>query len=951
MHAATFPLRAAVLTLACSAAVHAQGPAPDSPRDAAVHCGTLLVGDGTTVLHDAWLVVKNGKIASVGTTPPPAGLPVIDAHDKVVMPGIVAVDGDLAGSADSEYQVAPEAMAVDAFDFDRKWLPALQGGITTTYLSPGRQRLVSGQGAVVKLAGTDLVERVLNDAACLRVNFGDGATAAPRVFEPTPHPTTDDPLVQARIQVPTARIAVLAELRALFADATDKDHAPGGQGRPENRYDERPLAAVVAGKLPLRASAQRSQDVRRALQLQQEMGVRMVLEDPFEIAPLAAQAAAQKVGATFRMPVRFGQSNPGGEDRQQKVLEPKLDAPAAAAAAGVLVGISPGPGNSPRDHLLAVALAVRNGLPMAKALRSVGADAAALLGVEARVGTLQAGKDADFIVLSGDPLAVGTMVEATWIDGREVWTRKTTSKALAVRCERILDATGRVFRNGVILVQDGRIKAVGEDLAIPYGAQVVDLPHGVMTPGFVDAFSHLGLAGEGAPVPPGQPNQRLHEAIAFDDPMFAPALAEGLTTLFVSGKDGGAVNGRVAAVKTGAADQGSMVVRPIVGLRLQHDAIGPDAIRAVREQLDRGKQYVEAWRKYEKELAEWQAGKKPVAAPPPPPPPTPDAKPVEDPVSGIWDIDIDVQGRIHIKVGLDLRLEGTKVTGTVKMSLMGRDTDPRPITNGSFENGKLVIEFGGQRGATKIEGTVSGDTIKGKFGMGQTGEQDFTGTRTSKTPGSGSAGSSSPKRSADKPAEDGKPKPPNTDENLEPVRAALEKRAALVVRVNRGQAIGDVIDLLEKEQVPYVLQGCEDLVDDAAIAHGKKPAILLGPDVVGEDENGLRNTAAVFGDRDQPILFGSGDCAGARFLPLHAAYAVRYGLSPADALAALTLWPAKAFQVADRIGSLEKGKDADFVVFSGDPFEPASRVLLVVCNGRIVVDHRDTDRDPKREGK
>ena len=104
---------------------------------------------------------------------------------------------------------------------------------------------------------------------------------------------------------------------------------------------------------------------------------------------------------------------------------------------------------------------------------------------------------------------------------------------------------------------------------------------------------------------------------------------------------------------------------------------------------------------------------------------------------------------------------------------------------------------------------------------------------------------------------------------------------------------------------------------------------------------------AVFADRGQPIAFASGECAGTRHLPMHAAYAVRYGLSPADALAALTLWPAKTFHLDDRIGSLEKGKDADFVVFSGNPFEPQSRVLLVVCNGVIAVDNRSgTDTPP-----
>ncbi len=950
MRVIAWPLLPAAAACTLLASAIAQGPAKNTPdevpqRNFAVHCGTLLTGDGTTTLHDAWLVVKDGKVHSVGTEAPPADLPVVDARTKVVMPGIVAVDTDLATAGDSDYQITPDALAIDSFDFDRKWLAALQGGVTTAYLSPGRQRLVSGQGAVVKLAGLDLVERVLNENACLRINFGDGAINAPRVFEPVPHPTSDEPLEASRIQTPTSRIAVLAELRAVFAAATDAVKAPGGRGPAEQRYDERPLADVIGGKLPLRAGAFRSQDVRRALQLQQELSVRMVLEDPQEIEPVAALAASQRVAATFRVPVRFGQQNPGGEDRSQKQPEPRPEAPAKAAAAGVVIGLAPAAGVSLRDYLMAVAIAVRHGLPAATALRSIGADAAAILGVDKRTGTLAAGKDADFVVLSGEPLAVGTMVEATWIDGRRAFARKTASRALAVRTGRIHDGTGRVFKNGVILVQDGHIKGIGEDLTIPYGAEVLDLPDGVMTPGFIDAFSHLGLAGEGSPVPQGAPNQRLHEAIDFDDPMFAGALAEGLTTLLVAGKDSGAVNGRVTAIKTGAADAASMVVRAIVGQRLSHEAIGPDAIKPFAEQIQRGKTYVELWRKYEKDLAEWQ-GKKaeavpavvPAAVPAPAAAAAAEPKPVDDAISGVWEAELDVQGQMQLKVVLDLKLTGTKVTGTIKISFAGRDLPAQEIGSGSFEGGKLKLEFRGMGGGgtATLEATVQGDTMTGKFTMGRLGEQDVTGKRTSKT-----SGAPTPKKAESKATEEGRPKAPKVDENLEPRRAAIEKHATLVVRCNRAAAITDVTELLEKEQIPYVLQGAEDLLDDASLLKGKKPAILLGPEVVIENKGELRNVAATFSDRDLPILFGSGDCAGARHLPMHAAYAVRYGLSPQDALQALTLWPACAFHLDDRIGSLEKGKDADFVVFSGSPFEPQSRVLLVVCNGVVRKDSRE----------
>lgn len=930
-----------VVTVACVllADLGAQAPAGTEAtvpaRDFAVHCGTLLTGEGTT-LQNAWLVVRDGKVQRVGVEAPPADLPVVDCTQKVVMPGIVAVDSDLAAAGDSDYQVTPDALAVDSFDFDRKWLHALQGGVTTAYLSPGRERLVSGQGAVVKVAGRDLVERVLTENACLRINFGDGALRAPRVFEPIPHPTADEPLEQARIQTPTARIAVLAELRALFAAATDAVKEATGSKQAENRYDEEPLAQVIAGKLPLRAAAFRAQDVRRALLLQQELGVRMVLEDPQEIEPVAAKAAAQKVAAVFRVPVRFGQSTPGGEDRLDKAPEPHPEAPARAVAAGMLVGLTPAAGVSLRDYLMAVAITVRHGMPAARALRCVHADAAAILGVDSRVGTLATGKDADFVVLSGEPLAVGTMVEATWIDGRRVYTRTTGDNALAVRVGRIHDATGRVHRNGVILVQDGRIKGIGEDLAIPYGAQVIDLPEGVMTPGFVDAFSHLGLAGEGMPVPQGQPNQLVHEAIAHDDPMFGPALAEGLTTVLVSGKDRGPVNGRITAVKTGAADQQTMVLRAVAGQRLAHDAIGPDAIKPLADQVNRGKQYVELWRKYEKDLADWQQGKR---APTPQPAPTPpvDGAPEVEPVSGIWEADIDIQGQMQLKVVLDLKRDGQKVTGTIQISFAGRDLPAQEIASGSWADGTLKLTFRGMGGEASLEATLQGDTLTGKLTMGRMGEQDVTGKRTSKS----STPAATPTKKPVAVAEDGRPKAPTVDENLEPLRAAIEKRAALVVQCNRGAAITAVVELLEKEQIPYVLTGVADLLDAPDALAGKRPPILLGPEVIDEDDGKLRNAAATYSDRGLAVLFGSGECKGARHLPMHVALAVRYGLSPADALASLTLWPAQAFHLADRIGSLEKGKDADFVVFSGNPFEPQSRVLLVVCNGIVKRDLRE----------
>lgn len=933
------------LGAACAAAPLLAQDVPDAQQNApsgsfAMRCGTLLLGDGTTALQGAWLVVRDGKIESVGNTPPPQDLPVVDNGDKVVMPGIVAVDSDLAAVADGDYQVTPDAYAIDAFDFERSWHDVLSGGITTSYVSPGRQRLVSGQGGVVKLAGRDLVERVLDDSACLRVNFGESATQAPRVFEPTAHPTDDDPLEPARIQLPTARISMLPELRALFAEASAADeNARLGAGPAQHRYAPDALRQVVEGSLTMRAAASKAYDIRRALQLQQELGLRMVLEDPNEIGLIAARAAQQDVMATFRVPAMFGRSIQGGEDRLQDQPEFHLDAPAKAAAAGLVVGLSPAEGTYLRDYLMSVALAVRHGLPKATALRAIGIDAARILGVDKRVGSLEPGKDADIVVLSGDPLAVGSMVEGTWIDGVRRYVRKTDSQLLAVRVGRLHDGTGRVLRNGTAILQNGRIKAIGEDLAIPYGAEVIELDGGVATPGFVDVFSHLGLAGDGTGVPNGAANQRLHEVLQADDPMFEPALRAGITSLLVGGKDGGLTSGRLAAIKTGARDRDGMLLREIAGQRFVFDEIGPEATKPLEAEIEKARKYVEAWDKYEKELAAWQSGKA-EAAPEPEPEPEPKEgeEPKVDPITGVWETEISIQDRFRLQITLDLKRNGTKVTGTIAIGMGGRRGPPPQSVEGTFENGKLVIEFSGMGGEAKLEATVEGDTMTGTLSLGPMGNQQISGKRTSKT--AGASGPSRPRRSGGK-DEDGKPKAPNVDENLEPLRAVIAGKATMVVRTSRGPAIQDVVALLEKEKLDYVLADADDLLDDASALGKSRPGVVVGPEVVVEDGAELVNVAATFADQGLPIMFGSGSLVGTRFLPLHATYAVRYGLSPQDALQALTAWPAKAFHLDDRIGTLEKGKDADLVVFSGNPFEPQSRVLLVVCNGRVVVDNRE----------
>jgi len=936
--------------LAVAAVLFATGGEPRTPdepqgRTFAVRCHKLYVGDGV-VLDDATMIVVDGRIQAVGAGPRtpalPKGIPVLDASDKILMPGIVLADTDLSGHADGNYNVTPDFVAIDGFDFVRTHGRSLSGGVTTAYLSPGRGRLISGQGSVVKLHGDDLLQRVLAEHACLRVNMGPSSTKAPVVFEPTPTPTSDNPLVPARQQYPTARISVLPVLRKMFNDAkaADPRDDPGlvGDGADEHHYSLEPLRQTASGELPLRISLSKAADAKRALYLARELGAELVLEDPRELGSVAGAAAKADAAAVFRIPVRPGQSNPGGEDRNNKAPLPGPESAVAAAEAGMRIALTPGSTGDLVDTLLVAGVAIRAGLSPEQAMRAITSDAAAILGVEDRVGLLAHGRDADFLVLSGEPFAIGTMVEKTFVNGEVAWERKTGADILAVRAGRILTMAGETYRDGMLIVQDGAIKAVGEDLALPYGARVLDLGDGVVVPGFIDAYSHLGLSGEGSGIPTGSADQRVAEVVRHDDPLFAQALGEGLTTVLVSGRDGGAVSGRVAAVKTGATSREAMVLRETAALRFVFDGIGPDAIKSLQGSIDKGAKYLESWQKYEKALDEWKSGKrtkKPVEE-------APVTEEVEqkDPVSGSWELQF-IDGP-PFPITLELKLSGKTVTGQLIMSVGGQ-TIEADVENGKFEAPTLTcsITLMGSEGA--VTAKVGDDEMSGTI-AGESRTTEFNGRRVSGPTGSssGSSGGSSSKKKA---KDSDEPKKPTVDENLEPLRALLQHKIPAIIRTNKAPAIESVVKWFEEKKLSYVLTGLNDAIDTPEILGPTRPAVLLGPDLIRRKGQELTNAAAVLSDRGHAVALGTGDTAGARYLPVHAALAVRYGMDPTEALKAMTIHAARMFKLDDRIGSLERGKDADFVVFSGSPFEMTSRVRLVVVNGEVVIDHR------KEEGR
>lgn len=169
----------------------------------------------------------------------------------------------------------------------------------------------------------------------------------------------------------------------------------------------------------------------------------------------------------------------------------------------------------------------------------------------------------------------------------------------AVKADRIITVAGKEIEGGVILVRDGKIEAVGENIEIPDGARVIEAA--VVMPGLVNPYGRTGLAGQG-----GSADQTAAE---FLDPLSEGFLAEaraGYTTLVLVPTNG-LISGRVAAVKTRPGPVASMLIAPDGALRIsftpstQNKEALTKALKAAQEFIDAEKKAEEEKKKEKKE--------------------------------------------------------------------------------------------------------------------------------------------------------------------------------------------------------------------------------------------------------------------------------------------------------------------------------------------------------------
>jgi imidazolonepropionase-like amidohydrolase len=429
----------------CAAAILAAF-APRTTR--AQNPSTIFIQNATilTVTHGniehGGILIRDGKIAAVGADlKPPADVTVIDATGQFVMPGIIdchshiAVDGSVneAGPAVSSMANIADVLNPDDIDIYRD----LAGGVTTANILHGSANPIGGQTVVIKLRWGKPASELPFQGALPGIKFALGENPKHSNF-PTPPGATP--------RYPGTRLGVEEVIRQAFIEAREykkqwddynQRKSAGEQNLIPPRRDVRldPLVEVMEGKRYVHAHCYRADEIVMLIRVANEFGFKVctfqhVLEGYKVADEIAASGAG---GSTF-------------SDWWAYKMEAFDAIPYNAALMserGVVVSINSDDAQEARQLNQEAAKSIKyGGLSANEALKLITLNPAIQLGIDARAGSIDVGKDADLTIYNHDPLSVYAVVQKTLIDGQIYFDRQrdiAQRSTLAAEKQSLLD--------------------------------------------------------------------------------------------------------------------------------------------------------------------------------------------------------------------------------------------------------------------------------------------------------------------------------------------------------------------------------------------------------------------------------------------------------------------------------------------------------------------------------
>ena len=361
------------------------------------------------VLVDGGKIKKLGKISSKTAE-------VIDAEGMILLPGFIdahchlgmwedAIGFEGADGNEMTGPIKPELRAIDGINpRDRNFEDALSGGVLAVSTGPGSANVVGGTFATIKTYGQRIDDMILQAPAAMKIAFGENPK---RVYS-------------SKNSSPSTRMATAAELRNVLFKAKDyyeKKQSKKASDHPKFDFQLEAFLPVFERKIPLKAHAHRVDDIYTAIRIAKEFDLRMTLEHVTEGHLMVDDLKKEGYGCIV---------GPSFGTRSKVELEHKsFETAMVLSNAGVDVAIMTDHPVIPIEHLnLAAAYCVKVGMDHYQALKALTINPARILGVDHRIGSIAVGKDADFVLWSGDPLDVQQSVVWAMIDGEIVYRGK-----------------------------------------------------------------------------------------------------------------------------------------------------------------------------------------------------------------------------------------------------------------------------------------------------------------------------------------------------------------------------------------------------------------------------------------------------------------------------------------------------------------------------------------------
>lgn len=369
------------------------------------------------------ILIENGKITEIAPVLKSRGIKrakIIDAAGLQVYPGFVeahchlGLDGYGVGFEGADFNevtdsLTPQLSAIDAINpQDQSLRLAMEGGVTCVAAGPGSANVLGGTFTAYKTAGTRIDDMVVKEKVAMKCAFGE------------------NPKTCYKDKDNYSRMSTASKLRVMLEKTQDylaRKEAAAGDILKSPAYDPRleALIPVIEGFLPLKAHVHQANDIFTAIRIAKEFHLRLALDHCTDGSLIAEDLAKEgypvAVGPTFGHATKFELKNKS------------FATPGDLARAGCQVSIITDSPVIPQQYLsLCAGLAIKSGMDEFDALQAITINAARHIGVEERVGSLEVGKDGDFVIAAGNPMVSSTVIEYVIIDGKVTYAVENVSK-------------------------------------------------------------------------------------------------------------------------------------------------------------------------------------------------------------------------------------------------------------------------------------------------------------------------------------------------------------------------------------------------------------------------------------------------------------------------------------------------------------------------------------------